>query len=431
MADTDRTWEETVNKLDGLLQDLSAHIDSASKPDQVALQSLGISRAGIKRAYSDTAFEIWGKQHENDPKNFEPIHHLAIMHHARAMDEEKEGKSPDDDWRAAMGHWYTLWRSDEFWQSIEATLNHPREGTEAVAEVRANFPQNYLQIHFDAARDAKQNHRVNFHIDQALNAPFEDTAKEAVRARTYKDLVSTIPDDLWTNNNPDAERADEAASLILSYLRLDPKYESALSDALLLQVRMLNTRVVQVNDPDLSDAKKQELFRWIEGKAKVWKPYFTKMAEGLAPEDNARQDLARWASLNGQVQQALDKLNPAREYFQMAINVGTHGDPSSTYSENQLAELELGAKFEEVQKQMKKESQEGYRRAIVVCSEILKMPQADPAAYYLRSVSHGHLGEYHEALDDLNAFDATDEGRRNAEASRNIREQLNAALDSI
>ncbi len=73
---------DTLNSLEG-------YLTTSINPNRVALADLGIEPMGwTKLAHSPKAFEIWKKQHKIEPGDHLTLHHLAIMHHARAFDLE-------------------------------------------------------------------------------------------------------------------------------------------------------------------------------------------------------------------------------------------------------------------------------------------------------------------------------------------------------
>lgn len=97
--------------------------ENLRNPDRIALAELGMEPMGWTRlAYCPKAFDIWCRQLELLPDDPLTLHHMAIMHHARAFDLEAGPKptESDADWGAAMGFWHRLHAMDTFWDNLTA-----------------------------------------------------------------------------------------------------------------------------------------------------------------------------------------------------------------------------------------------------------------------------------------------------------------------
>ena len=129
-----------AEKVMGKLAELHGELDSAMNPHRLALRHLGPSdRMGwLSAVYHDEPFRAWQKLLQSSPGDLETLHHLAIMHHARAIDLEasESPKQSDPDWEAALGYWTRLWQSDAFWDRIAALAN-VRDKRRVVEELRA------------------------------------------------------------------------------------------------------------------------------------------------------------------------------------------------------------------------------------------------------------------------------------------------------
>ena len=185
------------------LGSLESYLSSSLNPDRVALADLGMDLMGwTRRCYSPKAFEIWYKQHELYPDDLLHIHHLAIMHHARAFDLEI-GKNPadaNDDWKRALDFWHRLHVSDAFWDELAKKACSGAVNNKGVEDLRAELPGLLLAVHYDIALDDEtrdnRKSRAKFHIALAQNSPFEATSRAAARAAAYTKFIMTIRDDV-------------------------------------------------------------------------------------------------------------------------------------------------------------------------------------------------------------------------------------------
>ncbi|MGH3795783.1 MAG: hypothetical protein ACRDSP_12940 [Pseudonocardiaceae bacterium] len=86
------------------------------------------------------------------------VHHLAVLHHARAYDLESTAgvEVAFPHWEKALGHWAWLHRSDRFWAELERHLTEVT-GRELpagiVAGVRERLPVDLLAVHTSLATE--------------------------------------------------------------------------------------------------------------------------------------------------------------------------------------------------------------------------------------------------------------------------------------
>src|SRR5207253_3008492 len=121
-------------------------------PERLALSDLGLTKDGaVITPYNDQAFQVWYDDLRSAPGNLRTLHHVAIMHHARAIDREKSNtpQQSDEDWQKALEYWHRLWSADEFWARVAeiACKNGSQKDKRAVVELRERFPVLLLRMH--------------------------------------------------------------------------------------------------------------------------------------------------------------------------------------------------------------------------------------------------------------------------------------------
>src|SRR5882757_4834378 len=92
---------QVARQIDELLGLIAGELDAVIDPHELALRQLGIDASGwTKFPYQPEAFKIWDEILRRTPDDVETLHHLAIMHHARAFDLEigTEPSKSNADW---------------------------------------------------------------------------------------------------------------------------------------------------------------------------------------------------------------------------------------------------------------------------------------------------------------------------------------------
>ncbi len=147
-----------ARELDELLEKLESVAAETATPHQEALALLGLNQGRAERSYDDKAFDIWTAQIKKHPDDVETLHHLAIMHHSRAMARE-EGRSPrdaDSDWQAAMNYWSRLLESEPFWVDYIAKKACVDDDFKPMERLRAELPAILLRIHYDPGHSLRK-----------------------------------------------------------------------------------------------------------------------------------------------------------------------------------------------------------------------------------------------------------------------------------
>ncbi|MBI2298163.1 MAG: hypothetical protein HYU66_04295 [Armatimonadetes bacterium] len=438
--------------VDGLLAAIEGELDAAENPHRRALRELGVNALGwTEHAYSDEAFAIWAELLDRIPDDLETLHHLAIMHHARAIDREASAdpRSADSDWQAALGLWQRLATSDAFWQRIGDIackgMTH-RDGTprrDAIDDLRGELPRLLLQTHFDLAfAEGTPNYRARFHIRLAHEAPFARPDLEAVRRRTYERMVALVPADVWQSNELDPERIRLGTEAVERYLELDPGCIAALADAARLGTRLVRAWLREweaLTDGD--EAARTRLVRHFEEACHHWKPYFDQVvswvegtrAEGAGTEveqqdlsEEMAQKLALWYRIMGEVQLSLD-------HYAEALELLGRGSRVASDAEDRERCDRMGGMARAQWALAKTQAEESGARAY--CDEVWAQGGLTPAAHSPLANAYALLGEWdlaetvcRQGLElgppDTTDWDRLQEHEREGESLRHMRDSI-------
>ena len=328
-----------------VLTDVQAYLTTAVNPDRVALADLEMEPMGwTKRVYSQKAFEIWQAQLRLFPDDPLILHHMAIMHHARAFDLEVGPKpaESDADWVAAMGYWHRLHGMDSFWENLTKKVCAGTLRQDAVRKLRADFPQMILAIHYDIALDKetreKRKTRTKFHIAMVQKAPFDAQHRAAAQRAAYYRYVMAVPDEVWQLNELREEVIAEGQNAIAEYLMFDPNCAPALEDVLRLQRRIQRSRTVQKSALDPGDPRWQAILTLEKMDAAAWRPFFDQLVSVPTELDyDVRQELTCWYRAMAHVQRACDCETDAIPFYKAGIAAGITGSEA-----HQLCVRELG-----------------------------------------------------------------------------------------
>jgi hypothetical protein len=333
-----------ANRVESALSELRDELDAIRRPNNLALRSLGIDRMGwTQYAYSDEAFRIWSQMRKNDQRDIEALHHLAIMHHARAIDleESDDPVKSNEDWEQAMEYWYRLWDCDEFWEALaESTCQKGK--TEPVEKLRQNFPKLLLSIHYDLAiHRSTRRSRANYHISRALKSPFSKEVKEKTRNLAYERFANLIPETIWQTANPEIAEAERALAIIRKFLEYDSGCINALADALCISVKVLRTRFTDINALGDDDSERSEVFTYLKKLADSWFPYFEQLSkESGNLEENTRRNLCLWCRVNGEVMEAKELLSEAIRFLRLGASVGIDVEDEARICQRKMCLLE-------------------------------------------------------------------------------------------
>lgn len=175
--------------------------EAGQSRDDRALQALAQGQVA-------EAMAIWQSQQEQDGVTNIPLHNLAVLTHALALDLEHtatrqsltEAQSADLTryWEQALGLWRALLAADPFWEQFAqraAGLGDPRLTASAVAHIRQTLPAALLSINaqlaISAAR-ANELSRARQQVDRLRNAGFEAASVDQVLRQASAPLRQQI-----------------------------------------------------------------------------------------------------------------------------------------------------------------------------------------------------------------------------------------------
>ncbi|MGO8757442.1 MAG: tetratricopeptide repeat protein [Terracidiphilus sp.] len=311
------------------LADLQGYLNSSINPDRIALADLEMGPMGwTKLVYTPKAFEIWSKQHQLFDSDPLILHHLAIMHHARAFDLEA-GPNPsqsDADWAAAMGYWHRLHGMDVFWDRLTEKACAGTARQDAIDKLRAAFPQMILAVHYDIALDEetrqKRKSRAKFHISMVHKSPFDAGQRAEAQRAAYNRYIKCVPDEVWQKNELREEVLSKGQKAIVEYLDFDPGCLPALEDALRLQRRIQRSRNTAWQAMGEGDPKRKALLLLEKKDAEAWRVFFDQLAAVADQlEESVREDLARWYHGRGGDLCALDEREKGIEFYERAVSL--------------------------------------------------------------------------------------------------------------
>lgn len=324
-----------------LLKGLRAELQVSNNPDRLAIASLKPNQHGwTAEPYSDEAFEIWGKLRRETINDLQTIHHLAIMHHARAFDLEQsaEPAAADADWKQSLELWHQLHTLPTFWEKLGQQADN--DSADFICDIQEELPERLLQIHFDIAADDRSKHyRRRAHIALALNSPFDGKVKDKVRLAAYERWVADLPSTVWSVDTLDPAELQPAIGRIRGYLDLDGDCGPALADLITLLVRLQTAKVQQTNAVGADQRERRQKLDEIRALGAEYHDHVTRLEHvlGLAGvrqgdhraasvqhqigerHHDALPKVSRWHSLIGQASQLVDDFEDAAAHYWSAL----------------------------------------------------------------------------------------------------------------
>jgi tetratricopeptide (TPR) repeat protein len=303
-----------------LLTDFEQVLDSSMSPHRLALSDLGMDRYGfVPRPYSDTAIRHWRRVLEKDPDDIVTRHHLAIATHARAIDLEqsKDPTASDPHWQRALEHWAWLIEAEAFWDWLTQSIPE-QDAQHEVHALRVQLPVILIQMHLDIAFDKRSpNHRAQFHMHSAKNAPLPKTALQTARKAVYERFSKRLPEEVWVSGQRDPETLEGACETLIHFLELDPENEEALTDLLRLQMGLLQARFVRLAAIGSDNpSEREEVLKQFARDGARCAPYFALLAErAKSLEPDIAESFVRWHRVMGDVYRALDDFVKAVAFY--------------------------------------------------------------------------------------------------------------------
>ncbi len=388
------------------LSDLQGYLSAAVNPDRIALADLEMEPMGwTKKAYSKKAFETWQAQHRSMPDDPLHLHHLAIMHHARAFDLELGAKptEADEDWAAAMGYWQRLHEMDAFWVGLTAKACTGGTRQESIKKLRAELPQMLLAIHYDIAFDKetreKRKSRSKFHIGLAHKAPFDAGVRAEAQKAAYSRYIKAIRDEVWQPSELREEIIEEGERAIEEYLDYDPGCLPALEDALRLQRRLQKSRITRYRSLSEGDSERESILRRAKKDAESKCRFFDQItAVGTDLDETTREDLAQWYDLCAQVLSMLDEREKAVGFYERAA--GLYFPDKPEHQDEYKKRIRDVVQTMAVVARAKAGNEDAGARAY--CDRIHARNDLTMIACYVLAGAYSHLSEYDIALELCN-----------------------------
>lgn len=299
--------KDTAAALLEVLTGLEAEFDASLSPSNRAMQSLGVDRNGSCRdLYSNEAEELWAKQLTLHAKDPDTMHHLAILHHARAFDAEcsNDPTKANTDWESASLYWQEILSNQEFWHNIKKVVGE--DYADHVEKIRQALPAKLLKIHLAIAYSPSTTpHRAKYHVKHATEIGYKSEVLNTVRASTYELFTAGLPDEVWGGTETNTELIREACEQILRIVEIDPDCITALQDAFRLQSRLIFLLIRQLEEHEGEESKQQEIRQAIRRERK-WLTYldhFRKQPEMFA--DDLRENVLIWLLHLGDTEMAM------------------------------------------------------------------------------------------------------------------------------
>jgi len=328
IAPLDQTQLLAARQIDALLGEAMVELRAAADPRTQARRKLGFDANGWARApYNAAALAAWQEMLQRSPDDTESLHHLAIMHHARAFElETMDATQSNGDWESALQYWHRLWQLDAFWDRIAeiVTKGGKRDDIDAL---RSKFPCLVLQVHYDIAFDpyTLKNcyYRAKYHVGLAASSPFPPAFLAKVKEATYLRFIESIHSQAWNPMLRDPGVILPAVDRIKTYVGLDPHHVPALKSALQLQSRLLPSWLHEYTGGDQHSPKQQRLLQDIKALANEWRPCFDRLAaDGTKLEELVREQLCAWYRMMGDVMRfVLGQPADALPYYQTGAQV--------------------------------------------------------------------------------------------------------------
>lgn len=256
---------------------IEAEIDATLSLNYRALQSIGINRTNgwCSELHSTEGEELWNKQLKLTPSDTDTMHHLAILHHSRAIDQEHGNNSDnsDIDWVKAEEYWEQIIKSDDFWERLidnteGITLSHKKR-------LKDSFPTKILEMHIKIAYSPEMSlKRGYFHIKHVLNRKNNPNIIDEVRKSVYDKYINSFPDEIWIGNNTNISVLNEACARIKRILDIDPDCFPALMDIIRIQYRVLESLAQKKYENEDNEKMVKSICAKIDEVANEWQAYF-------------------------------------------------------------------------------------------------------------------------------------------------------------
>ncbi len=152
------------------------------------------------RPYTPEAIEFFEAAYQDDPENFQVVHHLAIAYHALAWDLEKTNDpGADHAWKEALKYWRLLTNSPDFWTGLRSRLLTiaPDADPGLIDRARRGLYENLLDIHVDYVRHYVETglpERSVAHVRIIQSAELPPSVKKRFDEKVFEAMTSSVPE---------------------------------------------------------------------------------------------------------------------------------------------------------------------------------------------------------------------------------------------
>jgi len=437
-AIADDDFRGLAEQVDGLLALMAGALRTANHPHHLARASLGINQYGWTEApYNDEAQRLWDKLNSQDADDIEALHHLAIVHHARAFDQEcgPSAESANADWEAALHYWHMLCRQPRFWERLTRGLEGTKQRAALVETIKADFQEQLLQIHFDIAfdPDTTKLHRANYHLRLALDSPFPVDIKERVRQRTYERCLQGVDAQVWDKDILDPEIIGTGTQAIDLYLKRDAGCVVALCDMVRLQTRLANAWLQQWHAAGQDEHVRAPIERRFAEAIRQWQPYLDGLLEKVEGiEEDAREKLCRWYKNAAAVHRHWQEKYPeAIDFYKAALKAA-----ADEGERRQIAVEIAETKAEQALSHAQSTRQQERDRARALAAKVLQLPEINVGVCLTLAQTFGQLGDLEQLFKvcetglgmetdtlDINEIEKAEQGREHLRHFRDAAKQ--------
>ena len=216
---------------------------------------------GVERVLNPQAASLWEEQLKKDANDPAALHHLAIIHHGRAIERER---ADDRAWREieglytrALSYWARLCGHGDFWEGVCAlwdTLKETGQDSRATRfradewrGFRKRLPGLLLRPHVESARNALLAGDVDAartHVNIIKNSGFDESDSGNARRSVYSTFKPNESQAVHDN------AYEPAVDQIRQFLEADADFADALRDALSLMAKWVLYLSTSANSSD-------------------------------------------------------------------------------------------------------------------------------------------------------------------------------------
>lgn len=398
--------------------------------------------------YTDEAFRYWGDALATDGDDPEILHHLAIMHHARAIDLEHSSvpARSDEDWRTADRLWAMLYDSASFWTDL---VSAARVDSSLIDSTRRDLVERCVGMHMAIAFEDGQSgvaadlERRRFHFEMALSSPFPTEVVERARGKAYAGHVAGIQPHAWEDSCLDQDVLDQAIVAIESYLDVDSQYLPALRDLISFLVRRQECFVQEMKSLSAQLGSNNLAYSSCVLRSAVYdiraityiEPILVQFRDlPLSQQYPVLESIVIWFDRLGMACANLERYDEAIGYYDRAIDFANQHDYDNVKEMAELREERLEALINQVEQLDQRTDAQSRRLLDKRMAEISEDLDPPPAIQLRRARLYCRRGELDRAETDVQALQVRlaggliESARELAQEAANLQEEIEIAL---